>query len=217
MRDPVSDWAFSPDGKLLALRFVNKSGIWIVGRDGRGWRLTSGRGAAPAWSPDGKAVVFIQMLCTSCPVGSLDEDWAPYAVVVQPLHGKPRVLVRTGPNYERHPALYQPTWSPDGRWIAYMNLENATRQNGLTLVHPDGQRHRVVRGGSEDDWWAWSPDGRWIAFEGERSGLDYIAPSGLRHKLSTSAFGAVRWSPDGTHSPSWPPQASPSPGPTGRH
>ena len=36
-----------------------------------------------------------------------------------------------------------------------------------------------------------------IAFEGERAALT-TSPSGLRHKLSTSAFGAIGWSPDGT-------------------
>jgi Tol biopolymer transport system component len=188
--------AFSPDGRLLAIG--TRNGIWIVGADGRGLRrLTSGADGPFDWSPDGRALVFMRVI---------DAKSHRYAVVVQPLRGKERVLVRTGPNEDNDVVgWYQPSWSSDGRWIAYYNLEEAKRENGLTLVRPNGKsRHRVVRGSGDEldsgdfPWWSWSPDGRWIAFKpnGDPE-LDYVQPNGGKHRLSAHAFGPVVWSPDG--------------------
>ena len=147
--------AFSPQGRLLA--YTTNKGIWIVGIDGRGLRrLTSGGDQAFHWSPSGKALVYVRVI---------DTNNDRFAVVVRPLRGKPRVLARTGPNDDAYAEEYQPDWSPDGRWISYINLENKERKNGLTLVQPNGKRrHRAVLGASEDDTYQWSPDGRWIAY-----------------------------------------------------
>ena len=184
------DPAFSPDGKRLA--FTTSSGIWIVGINGHGLRrLTSRDDEAFNWSPDGKALVFVRSIATNIYGGGR------YALVVKPLRGRARVLARTGPNEDDNQELYQPKWSPNGRWIAYFNVEDNERKNGLTVVRPNGKsRHRVVLGQSEEETFAWSPDGRWLAYE-DGSDLDYILPSGKWHKISAHADGPVAWSPDG--------------------
>jgi len=185
------DPAFSPDGKRLA--FTTSSGIWIVGIDGHGLRrLTSGGDLAFDWAPDGKALVFVRSIATNFYGGGR------YAIVVKPLRGRAHVLVRTGPNEDDNQELYQPRWSPNGRWIAYFNVEDNRRQNGLTLVRPNGKRRHLVALGRADEEiaeFAWSPDGRWLAFENE-AGLNYILPSGKGHKISGHAAGPVVWSPD---------------------
>lgn len=160
---------FSPNGKLLA--FSGKRGIWIVGSDGRGLRrLTKKDDQAFDWSPDGKALVLLRVISKDIYGGGR------YAVVVQPLRGKRRLLVRTGPHEDDWTYGYQPQWSPNGRWIAYINHEDNRRRQGLTLVRPNGtRRHRVTNGADEEESFEWSPDGRWIAY---RSFLDllYVRP-----------------------------------------
>jgi Tol biopolymer transport system component len=179
---------FSPDGTLLAFR--GKRGIWIVRPDGHGLRhLTSGDDSSLAWSPSGKALVFMRVL---------DSDKMRYAVLVQPLRGRSRVLVRTGPNdaSDARPEQYQPQWSPDGRWIAYINFENKERLNGLTLVRPNGKRrHRAAIGAGEEDAFEWSPNSRWLAYSNGPD-LVFIRPNGDWHRLSRHAFGLPAWSPD---------------------
>jgi Tol biopolymer transport system component len=191
------DPAFSPDGRRLA--FTSKRGIWIVGIDGHGLqRLTSRDDQAFDWSPDGKAIVFVRAIAKNVYGGGR------YAIVVQPLQGRAHVLVRIGQNEEDNQEFYEPKWSPNGRWIAYLNVEDNRRKNGLTLVRPNGKRrHRVVagaRGGvdgsGEELTYAWSPDGRWLAYEDD-SNLDSILPSGKRRRISAHAESPVVWSPDG--------------------
>lgn len=183
--------AFSPDGTQLA--FTTKNGIWIVGIDGQGLRrLTSRDDEAFDWSPDGKALVFVRAISKNIYGGGR------YAIVVQPLRGRAHVLVRTGQNEDDNQELYAPKWSPNGRWIAYFNVEDNARKKGLTLVRPNGKRrHRVVPGQLENGSFVWSPDGSWLAFE-NGTHLDYMLPSGKRHSISADAVGPAVWSPDGT-------------------
>ena len=168
--------ALSRDGRLLALP-GSRSGIWIVGTNGRGLRrLTRGRDDSPDWSPDAKALVFLRY------------SGAGSNIVVQPLRGKSRLLVRGGESA---------AWSPDGRWIAYS-------RNGLWLMRPDGaQRHRLVPGVAD---FAWSPDGRRFAITGHsrRRGyrIGFVHADGrglkwLRLNVSPALGSSPSWSPDG--------------------
>lgn len=175
---------FSPNGRSIA--FTRGGGIWIVGTNGHGLRRLTSRGEAFAWSPDGKALVFMRVL----------DGHERYALVVQPLRGKQRVLVRTGPNDDTLDG-YQPQWSPGGRWIAYINHEDKERRNGLTLVRRNGKsRHRAIIGADEEDAFEWSPDGRFLAY---KNGIDLYAirPNGNWHRLSAHAQWLPVWSPDG--------------------
>ena len=183
---------FSPNGKLLA--FSTDAGLRIVGTNGRGLRRVTSYGddGAVDWAPDGKSLVFARY-----------NDDGSYAIIVQPLRGRRRVVARTGPNYGAWP---YPGWSPDGRWIAYVILDDAERQNGVWVVRRDGkQRHRVTpRVDSEGSvGYEWSPDGRWLATDVEdsnderKNGLWLLRPSGKdRHRL-TADLDTYEWSPDG--------------------
>ena len=116
-----SDPAWSPDGRRLAFQSdpladiaptaygANvPSTIWTVGRDGgERRRITSsadpvGGHASPAWSPDGRHVVFATY------------SSAPQSLWSVPADGGAAHLID-----EAHGALFDPVYSPDGRWVYY--------------------------------------------------------------------------------------------------
>jgi Tol biopolymer transport system component len=190
---------FSPGGKLVAFT-GDDDRIRIIGANGRGLRRLATIGespdlhdAGPYWAPNGKALVF----------ASADENDDRYRLVLQPLRGKPRVLVRSGPAENLETAgIDSPSWSSDGRWIAYVNGEDAVLKNGLWVVRPDGKRrHRLAAGSVADV--AWSPDGRLIAYVAstadDSAELRLVDPSGGRRQGFAADSGVYDWSPDGTH------------------
>jgi Tol biopolymer transport system component len=190
---------FSPDGKLVAYGKGDEGAVWVVGTDGRGRRhLTtidddgSLEFGGPEWSPDSKAVVIATLI-----------DRSRWGLVVQPLHGKRRVLVRSGPAGESDFAgIDSPDWSPDGRWIAFVNGENAARRNGLWLVDPNGRRlHRLQTGFADIP--VWSPDGTRLAYltvdeAGDTQDLRVVDPAGGHRRRFAVRNGVFDWSPDGT-------------------
>ena len=143
--------ALSRDGKLLA--YVTRSGIALVGLDGGGRRLIRTRtGEVPSFSPDGRTLLFAEQI---------HEDPDRYSVVVKPLRGPRRVLFRTGPaDAACITSALLPSWSPDGRSIAYVDCEDDPDRAGLYVVRPDGTHRRRVAPNADD--FTWSPNGRRI-------------------------------------------------------
>lgn len=175
----ASPAALSSDGKLLAFsNYARGDGIWVVATNGRGIRrLTAGGDILPDWAPNGRSLVFSR------------ERGNGWALVVQPLHGRPHVLARGD--------VYEPKWSSDGRWIAYMRL-NGKDESELYVVRPDGtERHRLAFGVV----FGWSPDDATLAVSNDASTITILDVHGrVRARLRTHRTGylaVLRWSPDG--------------------
>lgn len=69
---------------------------------------------------------------------------------------------------------FQPRWSPDGQWIAFISNRNGARN--LYVIHSSGGEARpLTKSGKDVQTFAWSPDGSRIAFvmsdeaEGEKN------------------------------------------------
>jgi eukaryotic-like serine/threonine-protein kinase len=93
----------------------------------------------------------------------------------------------------------QPTWSPDGRFIAYSSDQGG---NFDIWVQPIGGGRAVqVTSDPAHDWQpSWSPDGNSIAFRSERDGGGiYVVPALGGRERRIAAFGYYpEWSPDGS-------------------
>ena len=84
-----------------------------------------------------------------------------------------------------------PTWSPDGRWIAYSS------DSHLRVVQRDGMNDRLIRTGSTSVFDpVWSPGGKQIAFVGNGSGLYIVSAHGgkPRNVVPDSDAGCPSWS-----------------------
>jgi tricorn protease len=98
-----------------------------------------------------------------------------------------------------------PSWSPDGKWVAYFSDESGEYQ--LFLKNPDGMGEaRKISLGSPASFYyepIWSPDSKKIAFSDKRLNVWYIdLAKGTPVKIDTDTYDAPQrtldpvWSPD---------------------
>lgn len=189
-----------PRGELRGLAgtllFVSErdgqADIYAVRPDGRGARrLTEAAShdypAAPA--PDGRSLLVVSAQ------GEGQEQRE--RMVLLPLEGGTgRAL---GPIAGR---VRSPSWSPDGRWLAFESDSASFRD--LYRVQADGRGLVRLTNDAEGNFEpAVSPDGRWIAFVSSRDGDSevYVMPATGGEARRLTAFyredWAPRWSPDG--------------------
>jgi dipeptidyl aminopeptidase/acylaminoacyl peptidase len=104
-----------------------------------------------------------------------------------------------------------PRFSPDGKWLAYVQTEVDRERNGyreaIWLVPVEGGHPRPFTAGDRHDSNPrWSPDGRWLAFVSDRGDEKakpqiYLIPTdgGEARRLTKMENGAGEpaWSPDG--------------------
>ncbi len=101
---------------------------------------------APAWSRDGRTIVFVSWRDGNGEVYAMDADGS-----------SPRNLTQD-PAKDAGPA-----WSPDGRRIAFVSRRDGNSE--IYVMNADGSGKRNLRRDrASDDFPTWSPDGRRIAF-----------------------------------------------------
>jgi serine/threonine protein kinase/Tol biopolymer transport system component len=114
---------------------------------------------AAAWTPDGRALLVRAAHADgSGVIATLPADGGPLTEIRQ-------LRVRVGDTWFDRPAL-----SPDGRFVAFAETENAGARD-IHVMTLDGRREwRVTEHAADDSRPLWSPDGQYLAFVSTRGG-----------------------------------------------
>jgi TolB protein len=199
----IGGWnpSWSPDGTRLA--FVADDGLYVItapgGRAQRLLKTTRDLSVdAPAWSPDGEMIAFERELPDlSTAIYTIPADGGKARRLAPP------ALAENDPGWSSAAVSeLHPSWSPDGRRIAYISTVNLTGEvdgptESVMAMNRDGTgRTRLSDGRTGSYEPAWSPDGSKIAYqcEGSLCVLD-LADPGHQHRLTGDA-GNPSWSPD---------------------
>lgn len=186
---------WSPNGRQIALEFnpdragrpARNSDVYVLNASGTAARnLTKTRGfdGDPAWSPDGRYIVF---------ESQRDRNSEIYRLDVRTLKVKRLTTNRA--------ADEDPSWSPDGRRIAFTSGRDGNRE--IYLMKPDGSSPlNITRSAASDRNPSWSPNGELVAFDSDRDGNLEIYTTNerflLRRLTIDPALDALpAWSPDG--------------------
>jgi Tol biopolymer transport system component len=148
---------WSPDGRYIAFRVVGE-GMSVIRSDGAGkpQSLTQSKNLQAPWSfiPDGRRLAFFEQGS-----GTVYDLWTvPLESDDAGLRaGKPEVFLQT-PADERYPSF-----SPDGRWMAYSSAESGIFQVYVRAFPDKGGKWQISN--SNGTYPMWSRNGHELFFE----------------------------------------------------
>ncbi len=216
------DW--SPDGKRIvferdkprpnskpdSLPIID---VYVMNADGKHvvklshTTLRSPGAEAPAWSPDGRTIVFDRptLVGGKCCVSPI--------FTMSPSGKNVHQITKAGPV-----GAYEPQWSPDGTRFVYTGFRRSDGRAAIFTIKVDGtDRRQLTDWGLDAHSPDWSPDGSRIVFS---SSADYHAtfapniftvrpdgselkqltfnPPGERNRTNAPRSSAPTWSPDGS-------------------
>ena len=153
---------YSPNGDRIAFRRAGE-GIFVMGATGGNLDLIINEGFHLSWSPDGTELVYTTASVPNAyarlqPVGKLK--------VVNIETKDPRLL------FEELDSFH-PSWSPNGKWIAFCRNRTSQRDIYIISARPGGEPpppHPITDDPFTDWGPFWSPEGNYLYFLSDRAG-----------------------------------------------
>jgi Tol biopolymer transport system component len=185
--------SLAPDGKHAAVTIGDeRAGDTWIGDLQRGTlrRLTFDGGTVdPVYTPDGTRVVYAA------------GRGGPFNLFWQPVDGGVERRLSASDHHQ-----FPDSWSPDGRTLAYTDVDPQTRADLWLLSVSASAEPRETQPLARTPWdetaAAFSPDGRSVAYQSNESGrwevllIDRDAPS-RRQAISADGGASAAWAPDG--------------------
>lgn len=175
---------WSADGKWLAYHCMRNSDTKICIQSADGSQVVQIDGTTPVWSPVSSATV--QRLAYLCFFGGHSD------ICTVQADGSGLVNLTNTPADE-----ISPSWSPDGRWIAYQSNEGS--EIAIYMVCADCASNpmmgKLTDGKSNANWPAWSPDGTRVAYLQDGDLYVMKTDGSSQINLAGSVLGKAVWQP----------------------
>ena len=149
----------SPDGKRVVVRKVMgsagaDSNVWVQDLEKGTWlRITSAFSQMPVWSPDGSRILY--------------NSGNGIAVKAANSSGEAETLLQR--------TVFPAAWSPDGRFIFFMERGVKTRMDLWALpMFGDRKEYQLSNSQFDEQNPQLSPDGRWLAYSADDTGTYQI-------------------------------------------
>jgi Tol biopolymer transport system component len=218
---PKNSWipGWSPDGQYLFFEGTNTddwAGIEAIPVDGGDVTkipVVSEYAVQPGMptggisvSPDGKKIVFAGYYYNISDTVVQKKLEGSHIMTIPASGGKPFQLTTNPPMGDGYP-----TWSPDGKTIAFMRVEkiNANNTSAISFdiytIPAEGGTPKKITSSSDKVGKGrinWSPDGKWIGFYSDDKAIKVISPEGGNSKIvindvEPDMLDGLSFSPDG--------------------
>jgi len=217
--DMYPDW--SPDGRVVFTSSdpSDSRQIYVIHSDGSNLRALTKppmRNTEPKWSPDGRWIAyhctqhFETKICIISPDGTpagepipgTEPVWSPpdstgeVHLAYYCFEGSTIYLCAVRPDGTQwvkitNERAFDPTWSPDGNWLAYVSGSNV---NKVCVTCPgDLDPQRLTDEQEMVSCPAWSPDGSWIAYVAGKDLIMVDSDGGNRTVLASGVVSSFIW------------------------
>jgi Tol biopolymer transport system component len=189
---------WSPDGTTVT--FTEDGTVYAMPATGGAPRaLLNGALGPISWSPDGERFVFTKAMAhgSGIAIASADGSHVSPLPIARSTSCGTSISGRTICGGPRDPA-----WSPDGAWIAYVNVRvNAhgfPKGSEIDAIGADGiGLHQLADSNASE--LVWSPDGSTLAYtRGMGHGVFAVGADGSGWRQEVGDGSRIRWSPDGS-------------------